>query len=251
MPEFYSQHGEDFLLNEVFKEKPTGYYVEIGCLDGVEYSNTYFFEIKGWKGACIEAHNDFIPLLHQNRPGAQVVHCAVGAEDLESVTFYANKIGSLSTIDKSAEERWKRDYKEFFTGFEEQTVRMRTLTSIFNELKPGNIDFISLDIEGYEVEALKGLDLTKYKPRIFIIEYKDDEHRAKVEQILFPHGYKFHTTVGCNLFYGTEAADKKILTKDYGTVNLVMKNPQGDEHHHQVNLSKPGLLTKLKRKLFN
>ena len=119
---FYSQHGEDFLLNKIFKDKADGVYVEIGCLDGIEYSNTYYFEKKGWSGICLEAHNDFIPLLKMNRPGASIVHCAVGEKDKDNVTFYANKIGSLSTLDKNEEERWKKDYKEYFTGFEEQTV---------------------------------------------------------------------------------------------------------------------------------
>ena len=114
---YYGQHGEDFLLNRIFQGKSSGYYVEIGCLDGIEFSNTYFFEKKGWKGLCIEAHNDFITQLKKNRPAATIVHCAVGEKDLEEVTFYANKLGSLSTLDKSEELRWQQDhYKEFFHG---------------------------------------------------------------------------------------------------------------------------------------
>ena len=108
MEKFYSQHGEDFLVDKIFNGKTKGTYVEVGCLDGIEYSNTYYFEKKGWNGVCIEAHNDFIPILKQNRPKSTVVHCAAGEENKDEVTFYANKIGSLSTLDKNEEERWQK-----------------------------------------------------------------------------------------------------------------------------------------------
>src|SRR5262249_9101480 len=154
------------LLNKVFEEKKNGFFVEIGCLEGVAFSNSLAFEQIGWSGICVEAHNDFIAPLKMNRTGSTVIHCAVGEADRDNVTFFANKIGSLSTLDKSMENRWNQTHKNFFHGFEEQIVSMRTLTSIFDECKVVNIDFISLDIEGYEVEALKGLNLKKYRPRI-------------------------------------------------------------------------------------
>lgn len=242
MEKFYSQHGEDFLVDKVFKDKKDGFFVEVGCLDGIEFSNTYFFEKKGWKGICIEAHNDFIPMLKKNRPGSHVVHCAAGEDDKDKVTFYANKIGSLSTLDKNEEERWKTHYKDFFTGFEEQTVSMRTLTNIFDEFGVKNIEFVSLDIEGYEIQALKGLDLKKYKPRIFIIEYKDEDHKKGVEDILLPYGYVFGAQIGCNLFYTTDLEDKPIFNKDYGTIALTHVDHNGVETVLTKSFSKPTIL---------
>lgn len=243
---FYSQHGEDFLINKIFEDNPEGYYVEIGCLDGIEYSNTYYFERKGWRGACIEAHNDFIPTLKANRPNASIIHCAVGEANKESVIFYANKVGSLSTLDRNEEERWKKHYKEYFSGFEEQKVPMRTLTSIFDELKLKSIDFVSLDIEGYEVQALQGLDFNKYKPVVFVIEYKDDLHQKRLESILHPQGYRYLSKVGCNLFYSLNASHRKILMTGYGKVQLLLVDQAGVKHHHETVFSKVTLLDRLK-----
>ena len=243
---YYSQHGEDFLVNKIFGNKKNGYYVEIGCLDGIEFSNTYYFEKNGWKGTCIEAHNDFIVPLRKNRPNASVVHCAVGEADKKSVTFYANKIGSLSTVDKSEEERWKTNYKQYFSGFEEQKVPMRTLTSIFDELKLGFIDFVSLDIEGYEVNALKGLDFIKYRPAIFVIEYKDEIHKQQLEEILFKYNYHYILKLGCNLFYSLNASDKQIVNADYGVVKLHKVDQTGILSSSEVQLSKPTLKGKIR-----
>lgn len=246
MDTFYSQHGEDFLLDKIFQNKSNGYFVEVGCLDGVEFSNTYFFEKKGWKGACIEAHNDFIPRLEKNRPNASIIHCAIGEADKERVTFYANRIGSLSTLDKTQEQRWKENYRDYFYGFEEQSVPMRTLTSVFDELNVKEIDFISLDIEGYEVQALQGLNFKKYSPRIFVIEYKDDQHKAALEKILFPVGYKFFSRLGCNLFYGLNSEDARIMNGRYGVVPLLQIDMDGVVHHHTADHLRPNVLRKVR-----
>lgn len=248
MTKFYGQHGEDFLLDKIFGGKKNGFYVEIGCLDGIEFSNTYYFENIGWKGICVEAHKDFIQELRKNRPHAEIVHCAVGEKDIEQVTFYANKIGSLSTLDKKEEERWEKNYKEFFTGFEEQQVKMKTLTTIFDELGSPSIDFVSLDIEGYEVKALSGLDLNKYKPRVFVIEYKDEDHKKGLEDILLPAGYNYLGTIGCNLFYSTVAADKTTLNKDYGKLEVVVIE-NGKQRMNEISFAKPGFWDKVKFKL--
>lgn len=243
---YYSQHGEDFLLNKIFEGKSNGYYVEIGCLDGIEFSNTYFFEKRGWQGVCIEAHRDFIAPLKKNRPKASVVHCAVGEEDRENVTFYANRIGSLSTLNKNEEERWRKHYQEYFHGFEEQKVAMKTLTTIFNDLSVNSIDFISLDIEGYEVQALAGLDFNRYRPRIFIVEYKDEAHKNELEAILFKQGYHFLSKLGCNLFYSLDSADKSVMTASYGVVPLLQIDFEGNERWHKADHLRPDLRRKIR-----
>jgi hypothetical protein len=123
---------------------------------------------------------------------------------------------------------------------------MRTLTSIFDELKVSHIDFVSLDIEGYEVMALKGLDFSKHKPRVFVIEYKDEVHKGQLEEILFKNDYHFLTKVGCNLFYSLYAEDEQPLNMDYGKVKLVKIDHDGNRQYREVDFSKPSFIHKLK-----
>jgi len=211
MTKFYSQKGEDFLLNEIFRDRDDGFFVEVGCIDGKRFSNTLLFEEKGWKGLCIEAHADYIDFIKENRPNSAVIHAAVGEKDEDAVTFYANARGSLSSLDPSTEERWKKDYSEYFTGFKNQTVNKRTLNTIFNENHVSDIDILSIDIEGYEIEALEGLDLNKYRPHIIIIESDTKEQLQKLNSILNKHKYALVGKLGDNLFYSINKKDARYI----------------------------------------
>ncbi len=63
---------------------------------------------------CVEAHAGYIELLKKNRPNSIICHCAAGEKDEANATFYANARGSLSTLDRSREERWKKDFSGYF-----------------------------------------------------------------------------------------------------------------------------------------
>ncbi len=201
---FYSQHGEDFLLQKIFADVTGGYFVEIGCIDGRRFSNTLALEQRGWRGMCIEAHVDYIDLLRSNRPNSIIVHCAVGERDAEQVTFFANARGSLSTLDAAQETRWRTHYGEYFSGFEEQRVPMRTISSLLSEHGITHVDVLSLDVEGYEVQALSGLDLAQHRPRLLVIECDGAEQERGLDEILLPAGYHKGFWVGANIFYCAE-----------------------------------------------
>lgn len=203
---FYSQHGEDFLLSEIFGNQKQGTFVEIGCIDGRRFSNTLMLEEQGWRGLCVEAHRDYIPLLYRNRPGSTIVHCAIGETDANDVPFFANARGSLSTLDQTRKEQFRQSYGQYFTGFEQQKVAMRTITTLLREYGLRSIDVLSLDIEGYEVPALQGLDLAAYRPRLLIIESDSEQQVRQFDSILVPAGYVRGFNVAQNWFYTTEPA---------------------------------------------
>ncbi|MDG4476031.1 FkbM family methyltransferase [Thiovibrio frasassiensis] len=202
---YYSQHGEDIILGEMLKDYQVGFFVEVGCIDGKRFSNTLTFEEKGWKGICVEAHAGYIDLLKINRPNSVICHHAAGEID-EDTVFYANARGSLSTLDKTKEKEWKKGYNEYFSGFEEQKVNKVRLSSLFDRLGITKIDLLSLDIEGYEIEALKGLDLSRHRPAIMVIETDGLCHEAKLDFILISSGYHKAMKFGGNIFYVTDIA---------------------------------------------
>jgi FkbM family methyltransferase len=200
LKEYYSQHGEDALLDLIFGEQKEGFFVEVGCIDGRCFSNTLTFEERGWKGMCVEAHAGYMELLRKNRPNSIVCHCAAGEAD-EDAIFYANARGSLSTLDKTKEAHWKQNYAPYFSGFEEQHVRKTRLSTLLDVYEIGEIDILSLDIEGYEVEALQGLDLTRHRPKVMVIESDDKQHEVQLDRLILPHGYTKALKLSANCFY--------------------------------------------------
>lgn len=216
MPNYYSQHGEDFLLDQLFKDKEHGFFVEVGCIDGRRFSNTLTFEERGWRGLCVEAHSGYIELLTQNRPNSIICHCAAGEKDEKEVKFFANSRGSLSTLEKSKESYFREKYGEYFTGFEEQRIKKRRLDTLFRQHGVTEIDFISIDVEGYEVEVLKGLDFEKYKPLILIVESDDSKHEAKLDKLVLGNGYIKSIKLAQNIFYLTNP----IMEERIKNINL-------------------------------
>jgi FkbM family methyltransferase len=205
MANYYSQHGEDFLLDRIFEGQPTGFFVEVGCIDGIRFSNTLSLEQRGWKGMCIEAHADYIGALRRNRPGSIVEHCAAGEADEDAVTFYANFRGSLSSLDKEQEERF-RGFGKYFGGFTEQKVAKSRLDTLLARHQVESIDVLSIDIEGYEVEAMRGLDISRYRPRVMVIEVDGKAQEDALDALILPHGYLKWVCFGGNLFYLSDAS---------------------------------------------
>lgn len=229
---YYSQHGEDVLAWLLLQEYSQGYFVEVGCIDGRRFSNTLFFEERGWKGMCVEAHEGYIDLIKTNRPGSCVVHCAVGEEDRDDVTFFATDRGSLSTLDERMQERWKREFPSYFNGFVPQKVSQRKLDTLFGEYGVGEIDLLSIDIEGYEAEALRGLALQQFRPKVMIIESDSAEHEAALDQLICTKGYTKIMKLYQNLFYVRDDVDTQRVVSTlqmpvmlYHTAHVKMEEP--------------------------
>jgi len=207
--DYYSLHGEDFVLDQMLQGQSTGFFVEVGCIDGLRFSNTLTFEERGWRGICIEAHADYIEPLRRNRSRSIVLHCAAGEADEPSVTFYGNARGSLSSLDKGRENDF-RAHGKYFQGFVEQKVQKCRLDTLFDRCGVTTIDILSLDIEGYEVQAIHGLDLERYRPRIMVIEVDSKAQEAQLDGLILPHDYYKSVHVGANVFY---LADKGLDTQ--------------------------------------
>jgi FkbM family methyltransferase len=180
-----SQQADDYILFSLFNGKRTGKIVEVGAFDGIHLSNSYSLEKSGWTSVCVEPNPKMFSFLKQNRPLAKNLNYAVvGDESLKHVEFKIEEIGVLSgiTVDNDDVSRRYKARGINFGNFEIASVPAATLNSIFNEcgIQRDDIDVLSIDVEGYEMEVLKGLDLTQFAPRLILIEANSKEYEDAI-----------------------------------------------------------------------
>jgi FkbM family methyltransferase len=207
---FYSQNGEDCLLWALF-DAP-GFYVDVGAFDGVHLSNSLSFEEQGWDGICVEAHPEMFELCRRARNATCVQAACVGDPALKSVSFQIEKLGLLSgqAVDEAdLRLRYKRRGLPY-EGIKTITVPAVTLTNLL-EGTSRDVDFISIDVEGTEMDVLHGLDLRMYRPRALVVEANHRAEGTRMQRYLRRFGYRLARTIRQNLFFTASRSDARKL----------------------------------------
>lgn len=167
----YSQEGEDMILRRLFETRRGGFYVDVGAHHPQRFSNTYYFYRQGWSGINIDAAPGSMKPFDRQRSRDINVEAAIDKETRELPYFMFNE-SALNTFDeKLAESRNKAPYRI------EKTVSLRTtrLKDLLDEYLPAGqtIDFISIDVEGFDLNVLESSDWIRYRPRCIIVESLD------------------------------------------------------------------------------
>jgi len=154
----------DKLLDKLFNQKECGFYIELGGNDGLTQSNTAFFEFyRNWKGILIEPSLKGYNLCVENRPNSICVNKGCVSNNYTGNTAKGN-FGDNSLMASIDGKRQK--------GFDNSSIEIQvsTLEKILDEVNVKNIDLLTLDVEGYELEVLQGLNFNKYRPTYLLIE---------------------------------------------------------------------------------
>ena len=187
-----------------------GWFVEAGAYDGFQQSNTYYFaKLKGWRGVLIEPVPHLASACRINRPESQVFPFALGSPEHSgssvSLRFAGLMTGICGALGDEACEMQRAENGLRVQGLPlERTVLeapVRTLTEILIESQtPACFDLLSLDVEGFEVEVLKGFDLERHQASFICLEVRRS-HLGEVLQRLSSR-YEMVETLHENAVHG-------------------------------------------------
>lgn len=193
-------------MNEsVFNNKRNGFFVEVGAHDGISFSNTYFFEKNlGWNGICIEPNPDIFSHLIQNRSATCLpIGIALKHEIKKYIkcSGYITEMysGILSSMDERHLQRINDEINEFGGSHTFIEIQCAPLKTIFREHGIAHIDFISIDIEGGEEEAIKSIDFDAVTINMIVVENNFNEN--KIKNYLSKYGYRFIRKIGKDDIY--------------------------------------------------
>lgn len=206
----YAQNCEDVMLARVFAGRSTGFYVDVGAADPINLSVTKWFYDLGWSGLNIEPNKQLFDRLVADRPRDINLDCGVGAVASEA-QFMELEVGELSSFDP----RVRQTAADSGTTGATRAVKVVPLTDLLTQYCDGRaIDFLKIDVEGWELEVLKGLDLRRFRPTVILAEATVPQTRmeshAEWEPLLLAADYDFVYFDGVNRFYlAAEHADLK------------------------------------------
>ena len=189
----YSFGGMDLLINYLYKNKFNGVYIDVGCNHPIVGNNTFLLYQKGWSGINIDLDSNIIEMFNYFRPKDCNVNSAVSNSEKETDLFFYHERSAINTISKEVHNSRKNK------AIEIKKIRSNTLDSVINDSPyfDKKINFLSIDVEGNELNVLKGFNLKKYYPEVIVIEYLDlkmkelEFHNQDINRIINSEIYKY------------------------------------------------------------
>lgn len=156
--------SEKSLVWDFFQQRPSGFFVDVGANDPRKGSQTWHLEQQGWTGILIEPLERFQAVLRAARPRSRVVRAACGPPGHPpSVEFLEAENPAHSGLRPDAVKAGIN-----YVGREE--VPMFTLDEVLEQAGGPRVDFVSIDVEGFQVDVLRGFDLARHRPALVLIE---------------------------------------------------------------------------------
>ncbi len=196
-------------LEDVARRKKDVFFIQIGAHDGVTSDFLHDTVVnRDWRGVLVEPVRDLFELLVKNKSGLEGLifenvaisdsdknrtFYALHPEIKKSYPFWSDMLGSF---DKRVVLKSKRDIPDIENYIIEQEVPCLTFSSLLHKHNVDHFDVLLIDVEGYDFEILKQVDLQTYKPKIIIFEHihLSRQNRKNAVQMVKSAGYKVNRT---------------------------------------------------------
>ena len=183
----YSHWGIDLIITKLLNSKNKGIYIDVGCHHPFLNNHSYLLYKSGWEGINIDVDYNSIDMFNFFRKSDVNIQTAVTDHKGEVDLFFYHNRAAKNTISK-----------EFGSDAKEQKkINSDTLNNIIenSKFKNSKIDFVSIDVEGNEINVLNGFNLKKYKPKLILLEFilpnKKEFYEKGINEITNSEVYKF------------------------------------------------------------
>ena len=198
-----SQFNEDIFLQKYFKNYNKGKYLDLGCFHPVRDNNTYQLYKKNWNGINIDLNPLTIELFNFSRPKDINLNTALSRKSGIKNFYYFGEFSPLNTLDSNHLKFLKKNFNIKRNQYKIKKIKTENINSILNKYKFNKIDFLSIDLEGQEYEALRDFNFKRYKVNLLSVEMLSHNPLSKriskkIDRLLVRNNFKLVYKTGIN-----------------------------------------------------
>ena len=184
----FSQCGEDMIVDFIFRAlgvmKAT--YLDVGAHHSKLFSNTYYFYLKGWRGANVEPDPSLHEELKRARPRDTNLRLGVAGTEEKGRPFFVMSAPTLNTFSEAEARRYEATGRHRIIRIE--PVDVVTLNSLFRSHFDNKApDLLSIDVEGLDMEIISSINFEEHRPLVICVEtltYSEDRTERKINEII-------------------------------------------------------------------
>ena len=200
----YAQNCEDVMVQGLFPKDYKGFYVDVGAHHPYRISNTYLLFKRGWSGINIDANPETIKMFQKARPHDINLNIGV-SQSATSLIYHQFSDPAVNTF--SSEHAQKFKSKNWIKYLGTTQVQTKPLADILKDHLPTNrnIDVLSVDVEGLDLEVLESSNWNRHRPSVVIVEAHnfdlDKMQENPIVNFLYRQGYKLQFVAGFSLIF--------------------------------------------------
>ena len=201
----WSQEGEDRVLERFFGRQTSGFYVDVGAHHPKRFSNTFALYRIGWSGINIDPMPGSMKLFHKHRPRDINLEIGIAKDEGKLEYFIFNEPALNGFNGVLSQDRHTTDSK--YKIQEVKEIPVRPLSEVLDEQVPSgtDIELMSIDVEGLDLEVLQSHDWEKYPPTLVLVEIlKSSMHElfnSDVNRFMEKNGYRIYAKCVNTVFF--------------------------------------------------
>ncbi|MEX2468961.1 MAG: FkbM family methyltransferase [Pseudohongiellaceae bacterium] len=191
---------QDLIAYIYFNGKKSGFFIDIGAYDGVAISNTFFLEQLGWKGICVEPIPEIYSLLQKNRDCYKYNAAISSTTDSGAPFLKVSNLAGLSGLESQMPDRIRKGLEKQGLDIEKIVVNTLSFDDVMkNHPQISYIDFLSIDVEGGELDVLKTIDFGRF--RFGLVTIENNAGTGQLRNYMLQNGYNILFDLGVDLMF--------------------------------------------------